>query len=80
MYDNLAPNDLRVLIWLPMRPSVNLGSVTPQPLGRTPQRSALCPGGETLLAGDNPRTLGASRSQRATILRASGTTSREGGR
>jgi hypothetical protein len=34
------------------------GSVTPQPLGRTPHRSALrLPGGETLLVpGASPRT------------------------
>jgi len=30
--------------------AVNLGSVTPQPPGRAPHRSALRPGGETLLA------------------------------
>jgi hypothetical protein len=53
-------------------PSVNLSSGAPQPPGRTPQRSALRPGGETLLARGTPPEppMGLPRCN----VRASGTT------
>src|SRR5215471_20293204 len=67
----------------------NFGPDTPQPPSRTPQRSALRPGGEALLARGHPRnprpasravSLRASgTTKHAALLRASGTTSREGG-
>jgi hypothetical protein len=64
------------------------GSVTPQPRGRTPHRSALrLHGGETLLvprgkppdprAARTARLRASGTTMRAAVLRASGTTSHE---